>query len=248
LNKILQTPKYQSVSQWGMQSMKINPLQRLTYLKKQIIICTGKSYTRIRARHSTNVQTLSKAFEARDHISEGHTDRLQSLVTDVAVTIGLSNSKLTDLRIFAQFHDVGKVGIPDRILFKEGPLTADEILEMQRHSEIGFRIAQSSWDLAHIADWILKHHEWWNGDGYPFGLKGEDIPVECRILAIADAYDAMTNDRPYRQALSHDEAVKELKKNAGVQFDSKLVENFINIIEENQSRNRGWRQFLLHQS
>ena len=99
--------------------------------------------------------------------------------------------------------------------------------EMQNHSEIGHRIARSSPDLRPIADWILKHHEWWNGEGYPLGLSGEAIPLACRILAIADAYDAMTSDRPYRKAIGHEEAIAELKRYAGIQFDPQLVEKFI---------------------
>jgi len=105
---------------------------------------------------------------------------------------------------------------------------------MQRHSEIGHRIAQSAPDLVPIANWILKHHEWWNGNGYPLGIKEEDIPLECRILAIADAYDAMTSDRPYRKAMRHEEALQELKRYAGTQFDPKLVLIFVNIFK-NQS-------------
>lgn len=117
-----------------------------------------------------------------------------------------------DLRLFAQFHDIGKVGVPDAILFKAGPLTRDEYLIMQRHCEIGHRIALSAPEMIIISDWILKHHEWWNGQGYPLGLQGENIPLECRILAIADAYDAMTSIRPYRQAMTHQQAMDELKK------------------------------------
>ena len=107
-----------------------------------------------------------------------------------------SAEKIADLRLFAQFHDIGKVGIPDSILLKPAALTLEEKIEMQRHSEIGHRIAQSAPDLTPISDWVLKHHEWWDGQGYPLGLAGEDIPLECRMLAIADAYDAMTSDRP----------------------------------------------------
>jgi len=179
---------------------------------------------------SAVVKTLMKALEARDFITEGHADRLQTLVSSIASDIGLPEQKITDLRLFAQFHDIGKVGIPDRILFKAGQLTAEEFAEMQRHCEIGYRIAQSAPDLNPIADWILKHHEWWNGRGYPFGLKGENTPLECRILAIADAYDAMTSDRPYRKAMSHEVTLAELRRCAGIQFDPQLVKIFIESI------------------
>ena len=144
---------------------------------------------------SAIVQTLMKALEARDYITEGHADRLQELVAIVALSLGLPERSIGDLRLLAQFHDIGKVGIPDRILFKKGSLTNQEFAEMKQHCEIGHRIALSAPDLVPIADWILKHHEWWNGKGYPLGLKGEEIPLECRILAIADAYDAMTSDQ-----------------------------------------------------
>ncbi|SFG12345.1 PAS domain S-box-containing protein/diguanylate cyclase (GGDEF) domain-containing protein [Desulfotomaculum arcticum] len=181
---------------------------------------------------SAIVKTLMKALEARDFITEGHADRLQTLVSKMASDIGLSEHKITDLRLLAQFHDIGKVGIPDRILFKPGPLTSEEFSEMQRHCEIGYRIAKSAPDLNPIADWILKHHEWWNGLGYPLGLKGEDIPLECRILAIADAYDAMTNNRPYRKAMSNTQAIYELKNCASIQFDPRLVQAFIKVLEQ----------------
>ncbi|MFX4262328.1 PAS domain S-box protein [Pelotomaculum propionicicum] len=183
-----------------------------------------------RSTRSAVVQTLVKAMEARDFNTEDHAERLLVLVSDLGRAVDLPKQKLDDLRLLAKFHDIGKVGIPDSILFKPGPLTFSETKEMRRHCEIGHRIAQSAPDLALIADWILKHHEWWNGKGYPIGLKEEEIPLECRILAIADAYDAMTSDRPYRGALSHEEAVAELKRCAGTQFDPRLVKKFIKYL------------------
>ncbi|MFZ5645120.1 MAG: PAS domain S-box protein [Bacillota bacterium] len=175
---------------------------------------------------SAIVQALLKALEVRDYLTEGHAERLEDLVVRLGASIGLPERKITDLRLLAKFHDIGKVGIPDPILFKPGSLSPGEKAEMQKHSEIGHRIALSAPDLTHIADGILKHHEWWDGNGYPLGLKGEEIPLECRILSIADAYDAMTSDRPYRKALPADEAVKELKRFAGIQFDPHLVKKF----------------------
>ena len=181
--------------------------------------------------HSAIVATLAQALEARDFVTDGHADRLQYLMERLAVAAGLPSSELPDLRLLGRFHDIGKVGVPDHILFKPGRLTAEEYAVMKRHCEIGYRIAQASPELAPIADWILKHQEWWNGEGYPLGLAGEDIPLPCRILGIVDAYDAMTNDRPYRKAMPHEEAVAELVRCAGRQFDASLVELFVKLLQ-----------------
>jgi len=175
---------------------------------------------------SALVQTMMKLLEERDFITEGHADRMQNIVVNLGEKCGLAGEKMDNLRLFAQFHDVGKVGILNNILLKPGMLTTQEMKEMRCHSEIGHRIARSSSDLLPIADLILKHHEWWNGKGYPLGLVGEDIPIECRILAIADAYDAMTSDRPYRKAMNRANAIAELKHCAGTQFDPNLVDKF----------------------
>jgi HD-GYP domain-containing protein (c-di-GMP phosphodiesterase class II) len=180
---------------------------------------------------SALVKTLTEALHARDFITEGHADRLQQLVERLARAVGIPERLIGDLRLLAQFHDIGKVGIPDNILFKPGHLTESEKKIMRRHSEIGYRIAVASPDFHHIADWILKHHEWWNGGGYPLGIKGEDIPVECRILLIADAFDAMTQDRPYRKAMSTGEALKEIAACKGKMFDPELADKFIALFE-----------------
>ena len=179
---------------------------------------------------SSVVNALKKALEARDFVTEGHAARLKDLMVELADYCGIADYHLADLRLFAEFHDIGKVGIPDAILFKPGPLTAQEQIIMESHSEIGHRIARSAPDLEPIADLILHHHEWWNGEGYPTKLKGLEIPLECRILSIIDAYDAMTNDRPYRKALSEQQALTEIVLCAGKQFDPELVEQFMNLL------------------
>ncbi len=185
---------------------------------------------------SAIVQALIKTMEARDNITEGHASRLQDNALQLGQYLGLSEERLNDLQLLARFHDLGKVGVPDRILLKPGPLTEEEFQEMQRHCEIGQRIALATTDLAPIAEYILKHHEWWNGQGYPLGIKGQDIPIECRILAIADAFDAMTSDRPYRKALPHRQAVQELQRCAGTQFDPYLVQCFLEIVKSPSNR------------
>lgn len=179
---------------------------------------------------SAIVSTLAKAMEARDFITDGHADRLQDIVELVARKAGVPEALLPDCRLLAKFHDIGKVGVPDHILFKEGRLTPEEYEIIKKHCEIGYRIALSSSDLSPIAEWILKHQEWWNGEGYPLGLKGEEIPLVCRILALADAYDAMTNDRPYRKAMKHEEAIAEIERCAGTQFDPELAALFVKLV------------------
>lgn len=183
------------------------------------------------SNRSSVVQTLAKALEARDFITEGHADRLESMVVAVARELGFSEHRLSDLRLLAKFHDIGKVGIKDQILFKPAKLSDEETAAMRQHCAIGYRIAQASPDLTPIADWIYKHHEWWDGSGYPLGLTGESIPLECRILAIADAFDAMVSDRPYRKGLPHEHAVAELHRFAGSQFDPELVPIFLQVVE-----------------
>ncbi len=216
-------------------AMRTNPSVLLSDIYKEADnnMYRQKLY-RSQSARSAIVQTLMKALEARDFITEGHAERLQVMVAELGAKLGLTGRNIVDLRLFAQFHDIGKVGLPDRILFKPEPLTPEERKEMQRHSEMGHRIALSAPDLVHIADWILKHHEWWNGSGYPLGLEKEDIPLECRILAVADAYDAMTSNRPYREALPRATAVAELERCAGIQFDPYLIKQFVEMVEQQQ--------------
>lgn len=185
----------------------------------------------LQSEKSKSIDILAKMLEARDFITEGHGDRMQDLSSKLAKVVGMLENDLKDMCLFAQFHDIGKVGIPDRILFKHGKLSQVEMNEMKRHTEIGYSIATSSLELAHISDWILKHHERWDGNGYPFKLKGKEIPLQCRILSIVDAFDAMTNNRPYRKALSHEIAIKEIIRCRGTQFDPELVDLFVNLIK-----------------
>lgn len=183
---------------------------------------------------SVMIRNLMKAAQAKDiNAPRNQSAELVALFGKVS---GLSERNLFELDLLAKFHDIGKVSLPDQI-FNQESLLSEDLIEIQRHCEIGYRIALSVPELVPIADWILKHHELWNGNGYPLGLKGHEIPPECRILAICDDYDAMTSDLPSRKALSHKDALAELKKCAGTHYDPELVEKFTLGIENWNSIN-----------
>jgi len=181
------------------------------------------------------ISILMTTLGERDYIIEGHGRRLSEISNKIGIEIGLTSNQLDNLNLLAQVHDLGKVGIPDHILFKKGPLTKDEWEIMRQHAEKGYRIAVSSPDLSGIADLILKHHEKWDGTGYPLGIRGKEIPIECRVISIVDAFDAITNDRPYSKAKSVEESLAEIKRCAGIQFDPELVEVFASVIKVNES-------------
>jgi HD-GYP domain-containing protein (c-di-GMP phosphodiesterase class II) len=155
---------------------------------------------------------------------------MTKIAFDFAQTLNLSNSDQNRLTVLATLHDIGKINIDEKILMKNGSLNDEEWTAVKKHSEYGYKIAKSSEEFAEVADDILSHHEKWDGSGYPNGLKGEDIPYLARIISIIDAYDVMTNDRPYSKAISNKEALKEIKRCAGSQFDPNLAEVFIQMM------------------
>jgi HD-GYP domain-containing protein (c-di-GMP phosphodiesterase class II) len=185
----------------------------------------GKSY------RNAIINTLLATLYEKSMETEGHSKRIETHCHSIGRRMQLSSKELDELSLLAVLHDVGKVGINPDILKKPGKLSAEEWLEMRRHPEIGYRIVQATPELANVADFILSHHERWDGRGYPRGLSQTEIPLLCRILAVSDAYDAMTNDRAYRSAMSHEEAVAELEKNAGTQFDPYIVNLFISMVQ-----------------
>lgn len=164
-------------------------------------------------------------FETKEHCQ-----RLVEFSIKVAQEMDLKNGQIEKLEILSIMHDIGKLVIPEYILGKPGPLNKEEWIEMKKHSEIGYRIAKKIPELSHVAEEILSHHERWDGTGYPQGLEKEEIPLESRILAVVDAFDAMTSDRVYRKAMTTDLAIKELLDNAGTQFDPHIVEVFVNDV------------------
>jgi HD-GYP domain-containing protein (c-di-GMP phosphodiesterase class II) len=173
--------------------------------------------------------------------SEGliaHLAQVAELATCTAIHLGLPPAEVALTRLGAELHDVGKVGIPATILEKPGPLDAEEEWFVQRHSEIGERLVAATLDMKAVAPIIRAVHERADGRGYPDGLQLEEIPVSSRIIAVVDAFDAMTTDRPYQQAVSRELALAELRRHAGTQFDPGVVEAFAITLAERQAADR----------
>ena len=186
-----------------------------------------------KSMRSSIVLSLRKTLEEKTHETEEHCSRLRVLSTELGKRMGLNDSFLTELSLLAHLHDIGKIATPDSILNKPGQLTEEEWEVMKKHSEAGYRIAVSSPELAFIADFVLSHHERWDGTGYPEKLKRYQIPLQSRIIAVVDAYDAMTNPRVYRkEVMTKEEALAELERCAGSQFDPAIVKVFLEMMAE----------------
>ncbi len=176
------------------------------------------------------ISALAIAVEARDHYSRGHLDRVSQYSVKTAQKFGLDEQTTKDIKDAAELHDVGKIGISDDILKKTNALTAEETRMMNKHPIIGEAIIKPVRQLSNLCDIVRHHHEWLDGSGYPDGLKGDEISLGAKILCVVDAFDAMTSDRPYRKALSIDEAKAELRKYVGIRYDARVVETFLTII------------------
>ena len=185
-----------------------------------------------RSSHNSLLASIMATLYARSQETEEHGIRLTGFTRMIGQYLNLDTKAMDDLVLLSMLHDIGKIGVDDRILNKPGSLTVEEWEFMRKHSEIGSRIALSTPELEHIANDILHHHERWDGTGYPSNLKGEEIPLAARILAVADAYDAMTEDRVYRLALSQQTALEEIENNAGTQFDPNIARIFIELMRK----------------
>jgi diguanylate cyclase (GGDEF)-like protein/PAS domain S-box-containing protein len=188
-----------------------------------------KLLNRTTARNAI-IGTLVDSLKRKEPWAETSLEELKEMVREMGKTLGLSEQQMADLVLLAQIHDLGLVSVADEILVKPQRLQKEEWEIIRRHPEKGYRIALSSPDLARVADLILRHHERWDGGGYPLGLRQEEIPIECRVWAILDAFDAMTSGRPYRQPKSEEDALAELERHAGSQFDPHLVTIFTSLV------------------
>lgn len=184
-----------------------------------------------KSREKHLLDSFSMILAERDSHTEDHAKRLQELALALGKRVGLTEYQLNNLKLLALLHDIGKIGIPDNILFKTYTLTPSEWEKMKAHPQIGYRMAKNIPDFATIAHEILYHHEHWDGSGYPEGLKGEEIPLLSRIISIVDAYDVMQSRRPYKGAVSKAKALEEVKRYAGTQFDPQLVEIFLKMVK-----------------
>jgi putative two-component system response regulator len=206
---------------------RLEQIDRAAWLDREVKAATAL----IAAREREIVMMLMKAAEHRDNETGNHVARVAGLVTSIGLGLGLPEEEVEQLSLASTMHDVGKISVPDSILLKPGPLTAEERDEMQNHAERGKRILEgSSSSLMQLAAEIAAtHHERWDGTGYPLGLKAEAIPLGGRIVAIADVFDALTSERPYKKAWSEAEALNHIRANAGTHFDPTCVDAFLRV-------------------
>jgi hypothetical protein len=196
-----------------------------------VAINNASLYQKIQDSYFEIVKALAQAIEAKDPYTHGHSERVMQYTVQIAQKLGLPKKEIDSLRYAAILHDIGKIGVRGIVLNNPKGLNVQEYDEIKKHPIVGEGIIKPVELLEPIRPLVRHHHEWYNGKGYPDGLSGENIPLGARILAVADAYDAMKSDRPYRKALTEETAIQELKRGSGTQFEPKIVEVFLEILE-----------------
>lgn len=196
-------------------------------------------YRKLGVSYQSTLQALAAALETRDAATEGHCLRVAAFSAHIARKMGITGKALRDIRLGALLHDVGKIGIPDAILQKPGPLTPEEWKLMKKHPELGARLLERIKFLEGAIPIVLNHQERFDGTGYPSRIRGEEIPLGARIFAVVDTFDSMTSDRPYRKALNYQAALKEIREHSGTQFDPKVAAMFSSISPEEWKSIRG---------
>ena len=189
-------------------------------------------YKELRALFYKTIRAMSNTLDTKDAYTNGHSLRVTLYSMILATELNLDDAFMEDIEIAGLLHDIGKIAMPKNILCKNGKLTDEEFMIMKAHPSKGERIVFNIKKLQLISSWVKTHHEKWDGRGYPDGLKGEEIPLAGRIIALADTYDAMTSTRPYRKALEHETAINEIKRCFGTQFDPKLAEIFVSLSDK----------------
>ena len=197
-----------------------------------VAINNARLYHKIQDSYFEIVKALAQAIEAKDPYTHGHSERVMEYAVQIAQKLGLPEEEVESLRYAAILHDIGKIGVRGIVLNNPNGLTGEEYNEVKKHPIVGEGIIKPIELLQPIRPFIRHHHEWYNGKGYPDELSGENIPLGARILCVADAYDAMKSDRPYRKALTEETAIQELKQGSGTQFEPKIVEVFLEILKQ----------------
>jgi len=193
-------------------------------------------YTKMRKVYLDTIRALAAAIDAKDPYTKGHSERVAETAVILAQELNLSDREIENIEYTALLHDIGKIGIKDKILSKKGSLTDQEFDKIKEHTIMGAKIIEPVDFLKNSYKAIYHHHEKYNGKGYPDGLKSEDIPILARIIAVADAYDAMGSDRPYRKKLNKDKILKELNDQSGKQFDPEVVKALISILDREREK------------
>ncbi len=201
----------------------------LETLAHQVAIAVENAslYQNLKNQFYETVSAMATAIEAKDRYTGGHTKRVAHFSVMIAKYMGLAKETIEDVRLSAILHDIGKIGIDDKVLKKDAPLDKLEWEHMKQHPEMGYRILAHVKSMKTITDGMRYHHERPDGHGYPLGLKGEEIPLIARIISVADTFDAMTSTRPYRKGMEYEVAFEEIVQNSGKQFDEKVVDGFI---------------------
>jgi putative two-component system response regulator len=212
-------------------------LQKQNLLLARRIEESTKNLTRLyedlRETYMRTIKALAHAIDARDHYTYSHSDNVTRYAELISRQMNIDVKNVADIKDACQLHDLGKIGVPDNILGKAEALTQEEFNEIKLHSGKGAQILEPLKFLENVTDIVKHHHERWDGKGYPDGVKGEEIPLGSRIMAVADSYDAMVSARPYRKVgLSVSEAIEEIKKNSGTQFDPKIVDAFLKVVDQ----------------
>lgn len=203
---------------------------------REINVELKDTYTKLEQAYMESIETLRFTVEAKDSYTRGHSDRVSAYSVLIGEKLGLSEQDINTLRIGGLFHDIGKIGVPDSILLKDSRLTDDEYSEIKNHPSIGAHILSNATIFQDVIPIVKHHHERYDGNGYPGKLKGKDIPYLARIAAVADAFDAMTSKRTYRNSLPIDVVKAEIENNKGTQFDPQIADVFLNILNNDYEK------------
>jgi putative nucleotidyltransferase with HDIG domain len=200
--------------------------ERITYIEEM-----EKKQAQLADLYLATIKSLALAIDAKDQYTHQHIIRVQRYAVAIAKEMGVQGPEFEAVQTGALLHDIGKLGVPEYVLLKSGPLTNEEIEKVRKHPEIGAAILDPvdfPYPVVHV---VRNHHERWDGQGYPDKLKGEEIPLTARIMSVADVYDALTSTRSYRKACSHEQAVIQIKEGSGTQFSPEVVDAFVRIID-----------------